>query len=342
MSNKDQLKKVKKGDRISAAQWNLMQSLLARESALSLSTSGGNYAASRRPGSYPAPEWFKASEAWTYSEDDNGCFVMCNPCDDRDGTNIDTIDVKVFLPRQGLEQDPNVEYGDIILAVYEPFPTDDSERQWVAVNPNLDGRVYRSIRMWHGTTAPAGWHLCDGTEVRAADPPVLAANAPDLRGRFVVGYHSANGLAAVTNLGAAGDYDNIGWRWGTAWHGVTEFDDWDGESSAAQNNNHPDHQDHVHSQASTPCYAQALICMGVSGGVWTGIQKKYVSGETPYGAVFRHAGPFNDWPSGDTDEEVHDNADTDNRPPFYTLAFIIRTDNSEEEDIVIPTELEVE
>lgn len=44
------------------------------------------------------------------------------------------------------------------------------------------------IIMWSGTTPPAGWALCDGTN-----------NTPDLRGRFVVGYNSGDA-----------DYDNPG------------------------------------------------------------------------------------------------------------------------------------
>lgn len=39
-----------------------------------------------------------------------------------------------------------------------------------------------SIVMWSGATLPAGWVLCDGT-----------AGTPDLRGRFVVGYHPGDG-----------------------------------------------------------------------------------------------------------------------------------------------------
>jgi microcystin-dependent protein len=42
-----------------------------------------------------------------------------------------------------------------------------------------------AIMMWSGTTAPAGWALCDGTTVSGY-------KTPDLRSRFVVGYNPSN------------------------------------------------------------------------------------------------------------------------------------------------------
>ena len=46
-----------------------------------------------------------------------------------------------------------------------------------------------SIIMYAGNTAPAGWHLCDGTAHGSSALQTLlgSANAPDLRGKFVVG-----------------------------------------------------------------------------------------------------------------------------------------------------------
>jgi microcystin-dependent protein len=60
------------------------------------------------------------------------------------------------------------------------------------------------IIMWSGSTAPAGWALCDGS-----------SGTPDLRGRFIVGYDAGSSsspssltgtaTANVTNYGAPGN-----------------------------------------------------------------------------------------------------------------------------------------
>ena len=63
-----------------------------------------------------------------------------------------------------------------------------------------------TITMYGGTTAPAGWHLCDGSaHGSAALQAVLgSANTPDLRDRFIVGAGSSytkgatGGQASVT------------------------------------------------------------------------------------------------------------------------------------------------
>jgi len=341
----EKLKKVKPGDLISADQQNLIRQLLRRVSADRHGIAVGDGRASRTTPQAPATQWFKATEEWTHSADDNSCFVMADPCENQDG-DLPKSDreTKVWLPRQGLELDPNIETDDVFLASVMPMPdAGAAEPECVAISPNLDGKVWRSIQAWHGTVVPDGWHLCDGSVITGRATATDNYLHPDLRGRFIVGYHSSAGLACTSNKGAENDYGSIGWMWGTAWHGVEEYDDWDGDSSAAQSNNHPDHKDHVHSvdikpigmvdpmTGPFPCGADLLW--------WSGIQKT-----TPCHAamVFRHAGPFNAWPSGDTDEEVHSFADTDNRPPFYTLAFIIRVDNSEDQNVPIATELPTE
>ena len=51
------------------------------------------------------------------------------------------------------------------------------------------------ISMWSGTTAPTGWHLCDGTD-----------GTPDLRGRFVVGQNLTDvDFVAMGQTGGAKD-----------------------------------------------------------------------------------------------------------------------------------------
>lgn len=63
-----------------------------------------------------------------------------------------------------------------------------------------------SITAYGGTTAPTGWHLCDGTAhgSTALQTILGSANSPDLRDRFIVGAGSGysrgdtGGAAAVT------------------------------------------------------------------------------------------------------------------------------------------------
>jgi microcystin-dependent protein len=61
-----------------------------------------------------------------------------------------------------------------------------------------------SIIMWSGTTPPAGWALCDGS-VQTREDGGGSITVPDLRGRFIVGYNSLNV-----------DYDVIGDNGGAA------------------------------------------------------------------------------------------------------------------------------
>ncbi len=44
-----------------------------------------------------------------------------------------------------------------------------------------------SIIMWSGSSAPAGWVLCDGGTFNTDDGSTMTT--PDLKGRFIVGYH---------------------------------------------------------------------------------------------------------------------------------------------------------
>ena len=67
---------------------------------------------------------------------------------------------------------------------------------WVQVSDGGGGFVTGMIMMFSGTTAPTGWVLCDNSAA------AQAANAPDLRDRFVVGTGSSY------NLGDAGGSAN--------------------------------------------------------------------------------------------------------------------------------------
>lgn len=100
---------------------------------------------------------------------------------------------------------------------------DPADGQWKPlpvpphVHPGGATRIPGEIVMFGGTTPPSGWLVCDGSEIKAADYPLLAAVLgtwgpdgaaflPDLRGRFPVG------VGAGFDLGAKG---------GSATHGHT-------------------------------------------------------------------------------------------------------------------------
>lgn len=97
-------------------------------------------------------------------------------------------------------------YGQrwVDLSTGRPYSWDGSA--WVDASSTPVG----TIVMYGGTSAPAGWHLCDGTaHGSAALQAVLgSANAPDLRDRFIVGAgasyaRGATGGAASVTLTAA-------------------------------------------------------------------------------------------------------------------------------------------
>ena len=85
-----------------------------------------------------------------------------------------------------------------------------------------------TVIMWTGTTAPSGWALCDGGTYKAIDG--TSFTAPDLRGRFVLGYNadqnttigsSSSGHVADINTGArvgSGQAGPIGTNGGEVMH----------------------------------------------------------------------------------------------------------------------------
>jgi len=109
--------------------------------------------------------WGKAKAIWTddATATGNGCYVEVNPCD-RDGGNVDgNTTHKVWLPRRGLREDPNVQAGAVIP--YIPEVGGD----YVNESGCLDGKVNETIRM-HADPAniPPGW-----SELAASNGRVL-------------------------------------------------------------------------------------------------------------------------------------------------------------------------
>ncbi len=151
----------------------------------------------------------------------------------------------------------------------------------------------------------------------------------DLRRRFIMGV-DPGGYAGDAAKGIGGEA-TVGSKGGFRWHGLSEEDPLGDSGSFA--NRHPDHDDHFHvvnhqyqqAQAGSDVYVEQDVNQEWKPGQWA-----YMSGmktgdyHSPQPIVSRHGGIVNDWTPLDPPEEAHDYKDTDNRPPYYVLAFIER------------------
>jgi len=151
----------------------------------------------------------------------------------------------------------------------------------------------------------------------------------DLRRRFIMGV-DPGGYAGDAAKGIGGEATG-GSKGGFRWHGLSEEDPLGDSGSFA--NRHPDHDDHFHvvnhhyqqAQAGSDVYVEQDVNQEWKPGQWA-----YMSGmktgnyHSPQAIVSRHGGIVNDWTPLDPPEEAHDYKDTDNRPPYYVLAFIER------------------
>ena len=154
------------------------------------------------------------------------------------------------------------------------------------------------IIMWSGSTAPTGWALCDGRTVNGY-------KTPNLKGRFVVGYD--NGVADYNNPG------NLSTK-------ATGASDVGGAKEVVLTKNQMPRHNHGGSTLSAGTHSH-FIMLGVEGddGGYGSSNNEYTLGPfklpvftTPSGA---HTHTIN--PDGGT--SAHEN-----RPPYYTLAYIMR------------------
>ena len=155
------------------------------------SGTGSKWAVVRIGNHGPAGLWGKATALWVSdgTATGNGCYVNVNPCQ-RDGTGVDaSVTHKVWLPRNGRREDPNVRADDVIAYQHEPGG------DFVNPSGSLDGKVNETVRIHlDAGNIPAGWSIVD-------------------KGKFYVGYDDGDS-----------DYDAVGKTGGFKKHGDTEND----------------------------------------------------------------------------------------------------------------------
>tara|TARA_R110002074_G_scaffold104230_8_gene225068 strand:+ start:497 stop:1585 length:1089 start_codon:yes stop_codon:yes gene_type:complete len=221
------------------------------------------------------------------------------------GTNVRALDNattnQLAIPNAGA--DPTIG-GAIIWTQANLLPTDQ--------------RFYNppgSITMFNGDIAPTGWWLCDGS-FPFDDTGGGAKPAPDLRGRFVLGYNNTSGtnpgpttgpIEIDTLLSTGGDYERI--------------------ASIAPSHNHSGVSgDTTLSEGQMPAHTHKLGEVGdnesssglIGAGGFQYPQAEYTSRSAGGGLPHSHT----------TDSDgVHNHLlDKDQMAPYVVLSFIIKLD----------------
>ena len=189
--------------RIQAAAASLEKSPSGPAKIITIEAGTGNKWALVSFGHAKPVTWAKAADDWTNAAG-NASYVDCYPCDDKDGTTVETTtSIKVWLPRNGQTKDPNIRADAIIPVV----PAQDGN--YVCTGDYLDEPI-GAWKIWHSATIPAGWQLATG-----------------FGGRFLVGYDSSDS-----------DHDAVGETGGNSTHTHADHD------NHANHSDHPDHADH--------------------------------------------------------------------------------------------------
>lgn len=160
-----------------------------------------------------------------------------------------------------------------------------------------------TICMWAGTSAPLGWGLCNGSTYTKTDGGSLIS--PDLRGLFIAGYDPTDT-----------DYDNIADAGGETTHVLTTAEMPSHVHTGTTNNDGL----HTHTAQSTLLTDNddnddTGYYVGYSGGADP--QTSTGSGHTITSSGSAHTHNF-------TTNSNGSNTAHENRPEFYTLAYIIK------------------
>lgn len=108
--------------------------------------------------------WFQAKQNWSRNQPTSADAVVCHPCDDGEGRNVDTsIERTIELP-QSAERDPNVVQDDVIAARLT------MDGVWVCVSDYLDDKI-GTVKMWALDSAdvPPGWAVMNGQDNSSAN-----------------------------------------------------------------------------------------------------------------------------------------------------------------------------
>jgi len=131
------------------------------------------------------PIFGEAKTNWNDADDD-GCYVNVYPCENLAGDNKDSDnEIKVWLPRGNIEQDPNIVEGDVITLQMADMTASTPEA--VAVGHYLDGKVDVTYRLMSASEdTPDGWKIETSAGGRAiafnSDPPITGV---DTHGAFI-------------------------------------------------------------------------------------------------------------------------------------------------------------
>ncbi|WP_258103558.1 tail fiber protein [Marinoscillum sp. MHG1-6] len=219
---------------------------------------------------------------------------------------VESSNKGVLIPRMASAERVAINTSSDGLLVYDTdqsalFVFDGS--QWMTVGPPAG-----TIVMWSGTTPPNGWALCDGT------------NGPDLRGRFVVGYHSGDS-----------DYNSTGKTGGEKAHKLTASE-MPGHNHSIGSDTHShtastSGSDGAHSHTinwSDGVPPKVFYRERAGGGNATNGYEGSTTPTIPSGGTHGHQITVN------SDTHTHAMGNTggsqahENRPPYYVLAYIIK------------------